>query len=164
MDGRRRAAIIVPSDRVRISYLSIVQVSLGDYTYIHDVSLLPQMYFEGLGDLTNTPTICAAEPLFIEKMEACTSYEISLAYKNELGEIIDINSSELEVSQNLQTIDGRDYYKYDFSTLYSQYPNLFLKVQSYRKGCQFGDAQYFSIKLENCLGAIVNPVLRTTPY
>ena len=165
MDGRRRAAVILPSDlpfdRVRLSYLSIVQVSLGDYTYIHDISLLPSLQFDGFGELDNT-TICAAEPLLIEKMEACTSYNISLAFKNNQNAIEDIPLSTLSSNNQLIEIDNKDYFKFNFTRIFPEHDNLYLKVQALRKDCPLGEPQYFSIDLKNCNSPIVNPVLRTT--
>ena len=167
--GNRKALIVSsinqPFDRIELSYTSIVQVSLlGDYTYIYDISIMPKMVFDGQDP--NNPNavtaLCAADYLKVTKNDLCTSYDISFAYANKNGEIItsfsDIsNSALLKVNETPTTVF------YEFTSLHGAYAgSLYLKVQTKRQGCNYGDPQYLKIDLKNCVNSIVNPVLKTT--
>lgn len=167
--GKRKALIVSsinqPFDHIEISYTSVVQVSLlGDYTYIYDVSIMPKMVFEGQDpNNPNTATaLCAADYLKVTKNDICTTYDISFAYANKSGDTITsfteiINSAILKVNETPNSI------AYEFNSLYGAYTeNLYLKVQTKRQGCNYGDPQYLKVNLRNCIDPIVNPVLKTT--
>lgn len=166
--GNRRALIISsinqPFDRIQISYASTVQVSLlGDYTYIYDVSIMPKMVFEGQDP--NNPnavtTLCVADYLKVTKTDPCTSYDISFAYANKSGETI-TSFTEITSSTLLKVNETPSANYYEFTTLYNQYTdNLYLKVQTKRQGCNYGDPQYLKVDLKNCNSAIINPVLKS---
>lgn len=143
----------------------MVQVGLlGDYTYIYDVSIMPKMVFDGQNP--NDPNIatplCAADYLKVTKSDLCTTYNISFAYANKSGETI---TSFIEIANSalLKIEETSTFNFYEFKTLHSQYAdNLYLKVQTKRQGCDYGNPQYLKVNLKNCLDAVVNPVLKTT--
>lgn len=174
--------ITVPFDRVQLEQWNTVNVNLGNQLYIYDIRINPQMLFEGQADTKNKVTLCAADFLGIQKMDLCTTYEVSFAKVTEYGDqlrdengqlmvdaqgntvlsikaVADITNSQLAFSHSQNKIDY-----YEINKLYPEHGNdLLVKIQTKRQGCNYGDAQYLRVKLENCNDAIVNPVIKSGP-
>ncbi|MBA5791545.1 hypothetical protein H1R17_12725 [Flavobacterium sp. xlx-214] len=172
--------ITVPFDRVQLEQWNTVNVNLGNQLYIYDIRVNPQMLFEGQVDTKNKVTLCAADFLGIQKMDLCTTYEVSFAKVIEYGDqlrdekgklmvdeqgnpvlsikaVADITNSQLAFSHSQNKVDY-----YEINKLYPEHGNdLLVKIQTKRQGCSYGDAQYLRVKLENCNDAIVNPVIKS---
>lgn len=153
-------AIDQPFDQVELSYFSTVQVGLlGDYTYVYDITVVPNIYFDE--DVYQRKTkLCAGLPLEIQRLDMCTDYQVSLAYGfiNQHGvmQYNDISESELltQSSSDNSVLLG-------FSRLFTDFKdNLYLKVQVHRQKCPYGPPQYFEIDLVNCIEAFANPSLK----
>lgn len=172
--------ISVPFDRIQLEQWNTINVNLGNQLYIYDMRINPQMLFEGEDDSKNITTLCAADFLAIQKMDPCTSFEVSFAHVLEYGdqlidedgklmvddngrpilsinEVEDIIDSELMFNSTSGTVDY-----FEIKRLYPEYGNdLLVKIQTKRQGCNYGDPQYLRVKLINCSSAIVNPVIKS---
>lgn len=158
-------------DRVELRMDNVVSANLlGAKTHVWDVSLLPYFAF----DSTNNE-LCTAAPLEIEKLDPCTSYELSFAYatlsttKDPLtGEYDilgwnDIQNSKIDEITSSDPRYNEDSHKFQLKGLHTQFSkdnNLYLKVVTKRQGCIYGDTQYLRVKIRNC-ASIVNPMIRT---
>lgn len=175
--------ITVPFDRIQLEQWNTINVNLGNQMYIFDIRINPQMLFDGQTDTKNITTLCAAEFLKINRMDVCTSYEVSFAHVTEYGDqlidengnlmvdadgnpirsvkaVEDIPNSFLELDHYADHIDY-----FEIAKLYPEYGNnLLVKIQTKRQGCNYGDPQYLRVKLINCNAAIVNPVIKSGPY
>jgi len=173
--------ISVPFDRIQLEQWNTVNVNLGNQLYVYDIRINPQMLFEGQNDTKNITKLCAADFLGIQKMDPCTSFEVSLAYVKEYGEqlidengnlmiddqgnpilsikeVEEIEDSEFEFSHSTGVIDY-----FNIERLYPEYGNnLLVKIQTKRQGCDYGDPQYLRVNLVNCESAIVNPVIKSS--
>lgn len=177
----RITGINEPFNRVEITYFSFVQANLGNYTYLHDVSIVPQSVFGNTIDVNKTLEICAADLIKIKKPSVCTDFKLNFA----LGEIVkeeifeyDENGQlvskivesyrELEGDSNQLTDnvvtrvheDSNTAY-YEIKKLYDLDPNqiLLLKIQTVQNGLEYGAPQYIRVDLKNCLDSKVNPVI-----
>lgn len=169
--GNRKALIVdaisQPFDRVEISYLSTVQVGLlGDYTYIYDVALKPNIAFDGQlpnnpDGTVNTTQLCALDFLRVEKPDLCSDYEIAFAYANKDAQGNVISFTDITNSGLTKVSETNTEAKYQFNSIHGLHTdNLYLKVRVHRQGCPFGDYQYIKVNIVNCQQAIVNPVLK----
>lgn len=152
-----------PFDRVEIRSGNTVTLELlSTNLRIYDVSLLPYFAFDSEDETT---TLCTSAPFEIEKMDPCTSYEISYAYPTTDvdGNITawnDIVGSEVSIANENE---DRVQYRLQMKELLREYNEdgtLYMKVITTRQGCLYGDAQYLKVKIAAC-GAIVNPMIRT---
>lgn len=151
-----------PFDRVEIRSGNIVTLQLlSTNLRIYDVSLLPYFAFDSNEETT---TLCTSAPFEIEKMDPCTSYEISFAYPTIVNADIttwnDIVGSEINIVRNEQ---DKIQYRLQLKELLNEYNDngtLYMKVVTTRQGCLYGDAQYLKVKLASC-GTISNPMIRT---
>lgn len=152
-----------PFDRVVIQIGNVVNAELlAPKLAIYDVSLLPYFEFDSSDEITR---LCTSAPFEIEKMDPCTTYQISFAYPtlNQNDEIInwnDIVDSEIEIANDN---DDRVQYRLQMKNILNQYNNngtLYMKVITKRQGCLYGDAQYLKVKLAAC-STISNPMIRT---
>src|SRR5690554_37343 len=157
-----------PFDRVEIRMDNVVSANvLGDRTYIHDVALIPYFAFDSDEETT---LLCTSAPFEIQKLDPCTTYELSFAYatldsNDNITAWNDIVGSEImEISVQDPRFD-EDILKYqlqmkDLFKQYNESGNLYLKVVTKRQGCIYGDAQYLKVKVANCT-TVVNPMIRT---
>lgn len=172
--------IIVPFDRIQLEQWNTVNVNLGNQLYIYDIRLNPQMLFVGQSDTKNVTDLCANDYLPISKMDACTSYKVSFSYVTEYGNqlrdengnlMVDKNNKPILSIKNVQDIANSDLGNavytennvdyYDLKQMHSQYKdNLLVKIQTIRLACNYGDAQYLRVNLENCDQGIVNPIIK----
>lgn len=152
-----------PFDRVEVRSGNIVTLELLSTSLrIYDVSLLPYFAFDSDDETT---TLCTSAPFEIEKMDPCTSYEISYAYPtlDVDGNITawnDIVGSEVVIANETE---DRVQYRLQMKELlreYNEAGTLYMKVITTRQECLYGDAQYLKVKIAAC-GAIVNPMIRT---
>lgn len=154
------SAIDVPYDRVEISRTNVASVQLlGEYTYIYDIAVVPNLEFDNFLSSEGVVNLCSSQPLSIEKLDNCTGYIVSFAQKTTTSGIEsynDIPNSDLTILS-----DQNDVVKYLLTETYSSYGDkLYLKIQSTRSGCLFGDTQYFKVKIKNC-STLANPMIRT---
>lgn len=152
-----------PFDRVVIQVGNLVNAQLlAPKLVLYDVSLLPYFEFDSTDETT---LLCTSAPFVIEKMDPCTSYDISYAYATyDNNENIiawnDITGSEVVVTnENNDRVQYRLQMK-DLLKSYNNGDNLFMKVVTKRQGCIYGDSQYIKVKLASC-GSISNPMIRT---
>ena len=151
-----------PFDRVEVKVGNVVNLQLlAPKLRIYDVSLLP--YFDFDSD-NGTTLLCTSAPFEIEKMDPCTSYELSYAYPTVVGGNItawnDITGSQVPVGfENADKVQYRLQMRELFKA-YNQAGTLYMKVVTKRQGCNYGDAQYLKVKIAAC-GSIVNPMIRT---
>lgn len=156
------SAIDVPFDRVEISHTKLAAVQLlGEYTYIYDVAVIPNLEFDNIISTGGRVDLCLSQPLSIEKLDNCTGYIVSFAHKVTTAGVdsyVDIPGSALTVVS-----DQNGVIKYTLTQTYSSYGDaLYLKIQSTRSGCPFGETQYFNVKVEACESkTIVNPMIRS---
>lgn len=151
-----------PFDRLMLQIGNIVNSQLlAPKLVIYDVTLLP--YFE-IESLDETTVLCTSAPFEIEKMDLCTSYELSFAYPTLVnGKITSWNEIVGSSVPLLTENEDRIQYRLQMKNLLSEYNNngtLYMKVVTKRQGCVYGDAQYLKIKLASC-GTISNPMIRT---
>src|SRR5690554_3756393 len=161
--GYMLEGIGAPFDRIEIRSGNLVTLELlSTNLRIYDVSLLPYFAFDSSDETT---TLCTSAPFEIEKMDSCTSYEISYAYPSidTNGRITswnDIFSSEVLLSnENEDRVQYRLQMK-ELLRAYNEAGTLYMKVITTRQGCLYGDAQYLKVKIAAC-GSIVNPMIRT---
>lgn len=151
-----------PFDRVEVKVGNVVNLQLlAPKLRIYDVSLLPYFAFDSEEETT---LLCTSAPFEIEKMDPCTSYELSYAYPTVVNGSItawnDITGSEISLGfENADKVQYRLQMKELFKT-YNQNGTLYMKVVTKRQGCIYGDAQYLKVKVAAC-GSIVNPMIRT---
>lgn len=151
-----------PFDRVEVKVGNVVNLQLlAPKLRIYDVSLLPYFAFDSEDETT---LLCTSAPFEIEKMDPCTSYELSYAYPTVVNGSItawnDITGSEIPIGfENADKVQYRLQMKELFKT-YNQNGTLYMKVVTKRQGCIYGDAQYLKVKVAAC-GSIVNPMIRT---
>lgn len=152
-----------PFDRVEVRSGNIATLELLSTSLrIYDVSLLPYFAFDSDDETT---TLCTSAPFEIEKMDPCTSYEISYAYPtlDVDGNITawnDIVGSEVVIANETE---DRVQYRLQMKELlreYNEAGTLYMKVITTRQECLYGDAQYLKVKIAAC-EAIVNPMIRT---
>ena len=156
-------AIGAPFDRIEIRSGNIVTLELlSTNLRIYDVSLLPYFSFDSEDETT---TLCTSAPFEIEKMDPCTSYEISYAYPtiDVNGNITgwnDIVGSEVDIANENE--DRVQYRLVLNETLkeYNENGSLYMKVVTTRQRCLYGDPQYLKVKIASC-STIVNPMIRT---
>lgn len=152
-----------PFDRIEIRSGNLVTLELlSTNLRIYDVSLLPYFAFDSSDETT---TLCTSAPFEIEKMDSCTSYEISYAYPS-----IDTNGritswNDIFGSEVLLSNENEDRVQYrlqmkELLRAYNEAGTLYMKVITTRQGCLYGDAQYLKVKIAAC-GSIVNPMIRT---
>lgn len=156
-------AIGAPFDRIEIRLGNVVNADLlSAKLRVYDVSLLPYFAFESDDETT---TLCTSAPFEIEKLDPCTSYELSYAYPevdsndNIIG-WTDIPNSEIVLANEN---DDRVQYRLEMKEIfrvYNEAGTLYMKVQTTRQGCLYGDVQYLKVKIAAC-GSIVNPMVRT---
>lgn len=155
-------AIGAPFDRVELQIGNIVNAKLlAPKLVVYDMSLLPYFEFESLDETT---TLCTSVPFEIEKMDPCTSYDISFSYptltSGQISAWNNIQGSEISIAN--EDID-KIQYRLQMRNILNEYNNngtLYMKVITKRQGCIYGDPQYLKVKLASC-GAIVNPMIRT---
>lgn len=152
-----------PFDRIEIRLSNVVNVQLlAPKLRVYDVSLLPYFAFDSEEETT---ILCTSAPFEIEKLDPCTSYELSYAYPtmDNNGNITgwnDITGSEITVTNENEE---RVQYRLQMRELFKAYNDngtLYMKVQTTRQGCLYGDIQYLKVKITAC-GSIVNPMIRT---
>lgn len=151
-----------PFDRVELQIGNIVNAKLlAPKLVVYDMSLLPYFEFESLDETT---TLCTSVPFEIEKMDPCTSYDISFSYptltSGQISAWNNIQGSEISIAN--EDID-KIQYRLQMRNILNEYNNngtLYMKVITKRQGCIYGDPQYLKVKLASC-GAIVNPMIRT---
>lgn len=166
--GNRKAILVSgigqPFDRVEITYLSTVQVGLlGDYTYIYDVSIMPRMIFDGQdqNNLGATTKLCVGDYLRVSKADICTEYIVNFATAQTDGQGNVTGFMEIPSSQINKVHETNSMVYYEFNSLHQAHlGNLYMRVQTKRQNCSYGDPQYLKVSLENCNDAVVNPVLR----
>ena len=168
-----------PFNRVEISYMSGVQANLGNYTYLHDVSVIPQSVFTDEINLNDEIQLCAADFIKISKPSVCTEFEMSFVIgEKQVRQITEINEDGVLTTRNVDRFvevenqnlvdqiltrvhetDKEAYY--DVKRLYSVEEGkvLLLKIQTIQNKVNYGAPQYIHIKLENCLQSIVNPTI-----
>ncbi|MDM1346450.1 hypothetical protein [Myroides marinus] len=161
-------AIGAPFDRIEIKMDNVVSVNLlGVKTYVWDVSVVPTFTLE-----IDSNNLCVTAPLEIEKLDVCTTYDLSFAsaeYSSVINPVTnqydiigwkDIpNSSLHEITSN----SNADKQVFELKKTYSSYSktdNLYLKITTKRQGCRYGNVQYLKVIVKNC-GSIVNPLIRT---
>ncbi|MDM1354771.1 hypothetical protein [Myroides marinus] len=147
---------------------NVVSVNLlGVKTYVWDVSVVPTFTLE-----IDSNNLCVTAPLEIEKLDVCTTYDLSFAsaeYSSVINPVTnqydiigwkDIpNSSLHEITSN----SNADKQVFELKKTYSSYSktdNLYLKITTKRQGCRYGNVQYLKVIVKNC-GSIVNPLIRT---
>ncbi|MDR0196555.1 MAG: hypothetical protein LBI73_15670 [Myroides sp.] len=161
-------AIGAPFDRIEIKMDNVVSVNLlGVKTYVWDVSVVPTFTLE-----IDSNNLCITAPLEIEKLDVCTTYDLSFAsaeYSSVINSVTnqydiigwkDIpNSSLHEITSNPNSDKQAFELKKTYSS-YSKTDNLYLKITTKRQGCRYGNVQYLKVIVKNC-GSIVNPLIRT---
>ncbi|MFV0232827.1 hypothetical protein OBK30_07150 [Empedobacter falsenii] len=178
----RITGIDQPFNRVEITYFSLVQANLGNYTYLHDISIVPQSVFGNTIDVNKTLEICAADLIKIKKPSVCTDFKLNFV----LGEIVEqevfdydengqlvskivksykeLEGESNQLKDNVVTRvheDANTAY-YEIKKLYEiNNPNqiLLVKVQAVQNGQDYGAPQYIRVELKNCLDSMVNPVI-----
>lgn len=190
--GNHKRAVLtkpvkVPFDRIEIRQFQTINVNIGDGLHIYDVRIQPQMLFEGQIDPKQITTICAAQPLAIQKPSLCTEFEVSFAKIKQWGiqlsdedgnplfetgttnpiksilEIEDIPNTTLAFRNQTTNANGTFTDNFNLTQLYKQYENegvLLLKIQAKRQGCPYGEPEYLKVRLKNCIGAVTNPTIR----
>lgn len=152
-----------PFDRVELRLSNVVNVQLlAPKLRVYDVSLLPYFSFDSEEETT---TLCTSAPFEIEKSDPCTSYELSYAYptidnNDNITGWNDITGSEITVANENEE---RVLYRLQMREIFKTYNDngiLYMKVQTTRQGCLYGDTQYLKVKIAAC-GSIVNPMIRT---
>ncbi|AJH15619.1 hypothetical protein [Myroides profundi] len=153
-------------DRIEIRMDNVVSVNLlGVKTYVWDVSVLPTLTMH-LGN----NNLCITAPLEIEKLDPCTTYNLSFAYailsptvNPDTGQFDIIGWNDIPNSLLYQINNTQDKQQFELKKTYSKYSkvdNLYLKIDTKRQGCSFGNTQYLKVIVKNC-GTIVNPLIRT---
>lgn len=171
-----------PFNRVEITYFSLVQANLGNYTYLHDISIVPQSVFGNTIDVNKTLEICAADLIKIKKPSVCTDFKLNFV----LGEIVEQEVFDYDENGQLVSKIVKSYKElegesnqlkdnvvtrvhedantahYEIKKLYEiNNPNqiLLVKVQAVQNGQDYGAPQYIRVELKNCLDSMVNPVI-----
>lgn len=152
-----------PFDRVEIRSGNLVTLELlSTKLRVYDVSLLPYFAFDTDDETTQ---LCTSVPFEIEKMDPCTSYQISYAYPTLDGDGNITAWNDIAGSQLVMLDQDDDVIQYrlvinNILKPYNEAGNLYMKVITMRQGCLYGDAQYLKVSLKNC-STIVNPMIRT---
>ena len=188
---KRRAVLSRPVnfvfDTVELQQFNTVSVNLGDGLHIHDIRINPLRAFVGMSDPKQVTQLCVTDALKIQKPDACTGYEISLARVTEYGPayqnadgspmldykgnpiksiyaIEDIPNSTLK-NLGVDTSGFISLFDLDLNKLFvgPDYDGkLLIKIQTLRQGCNYGEAQYLRVDITNCIdGGIVNPVIKS---
>ncbi len=135
-----------PFDRVKISYGSVVGV-LGDFTEVYDVSVLPKINIDGIGDITSdTLEVCSNGHFVINTnpLQACDTYQV---YKEATGglPLVAQATNTFKIPNGLKVYsDVID----DQGTLGPKYSVLY--VQVYRNGCEVGNRIPVRLDIKNC--------------
>lgn len=190
--GNHKKAVLVkpikvPFDRIEIRQFQTINVNIGAGLHIYDIRVQPQMLFEGQTDPKQVTTICAAEPIAVQKPDICTTYKLSFAkiltWGNQLTDengallfeadgitpirsilaIQDIPNSNLTFKYQSTNTNGTFTDHFNIARLYKEDENdkiVLLKIQSVRQGCDYGEPEYLKVKLQNCKDAVSNPNLR----
>lgn len=188
---KRRAVLSRPVnflfDTVELQQFNTVSVNLGDGLHVHDIRINPLRAFSGMTDPKQVTQLCATESLPIQKPDACTGYEISLARVTEYGPayqnadgtpMLDYNGQPIKSIYAIEDIPNSNlkdlgvdnsgfisYFDLNINKLFVG-PNyegkMLIKIQTKRQGCNYGDAQYLRVDISNCVdGGIVNPVIKS---
>jgi len=152
-----------PFDRVQLQLGNVVNAQLlAPKLRIYDVSLLPFFAFDSNAETT---ILCVTKPFEIEKMDPCTSYELSYAFatldaNKNITSWNDIPNSVIEIKNENNELAKYQLLIKDHLKTYNRTGNLYMKVVTKRQGCIYGDVQYLKIELASCK-TIANPMIRT---
>ena len=178
-----KSAIVInstnmPYDRVDIIYTNVVSVQvLGEYTYIYDVSIIPGIDLQMTGQGAE---MCTDKVFDVPISDICSTYEFSLAFmklaadstpSNPVYEWVDIPDSVLNmVFSNNEIYRYRIPYHATVRSIYAAHlneafqannGNLYLKINTTRQMCQYGEPQYVKVGyIGKCFGTGTNPFIR----
>lgn len=188
---KRRAVLSRPVnflfDTVELQQFNTVSVNLGDGLHVHDIRINPLRAFSGMTDPKQVTKLCVDEPLLIQKPDACTGYEISLARVTEYGPayenvdgspMLDYKGQPIRSIYAIEDIPNStlkdvgvdntgfiSYFDLNINKLFvgPDYDGkMLIKIQTKRQGCNYGEAQYLRVDITNCVdGAIVNPIIKS---